>query len=98
VGNLVCWSLSWTVTSPPGRLPMRETQGAAAELASDGRSGRTRSTTRTDCKEAAAAAGALAIGGRLTGLGRWLGGREGSRSGGGEVFGHSGVVDRWWDG
>jgi hypothetical protein len=45
--------LSWTVTSPPGRLPTRETQGAAAELASDGRSGRTRSTTRTDCREGA---------------------------------------------
>ena len=43
--------MSWTVTSPPVWLPMRETQGDAAELASDGRSGRTRSTTRTDCKE-----------------------------------------------
>ena len=66
---LVCWSLSWTVTSPPGWLPRRETQGAAAEVASDGRNGRTRSTTRTGCEEGAAdraGVAAAAIGERNT--------------------------------
>ena len=66
---LVCWSLSWTVTSPPGWLPRRETQGAAAEVASDGRNGRTRSTTRTGCEEGAAdraGVAAAAIGERIT--------------------------------
>ena len=47
----MCWSLSWTVTSPPGWQPRRETQSAVAEAASDGRNGRTRSTTRTGSEE-----------------------------------------------
>lgn len=53
--NLVYWSLSWTVTSPPGWLPRSPTHGASAEFASDGRCGRTRSTTRTGCDCVAAA-------------------------------------------
>lgn len=58
---------------------MRETQGAAAELASDGRSGRTRSTTRTDCEEEEEAA--LAIGERSTAVHGRGGGvdRDGAR-------------------
>jgi hypothetical protein len=33
---MVCWSLSWMVTLPSQWLPRSETQGAVAEVTSDG--------------------------------------------------------------
>ena len=67
-GNDLVMGPMWTVTSPPGWLPRRETQGAAAEVASDGRNRRTRRTTRTGREEGAAdreGVAAPAIGDRM---------------------------------
>lgn len=74
---------------------MRETQGAAAELASDVRSGRTRRTRRTGGAGEAPAAVALDIGERLA---QYTSGGAGTRSGGREGFARFGVEDsRSWD-